>query len=200
MILVIGLGNPGKKYTETKHNVGFLVIDELGTRVGVDISKDKFQSLCGEGFLNDNKILLLKPQTYMNRSGDAVQAALNFYKIAPENIIVVHDEMDISLGRIMIKPGGGSAGNNGIKSIISNLGTKDFTRVRIGIGKPGTKKDGASHVLSGFSKSEGALVEDSIQTATDAVIEIINNGLQSAMNKYNIKSRNKENAEQDSSH
>lgn len=200
MILVVGLGNPGKKYTETKHNVGFLVIDELGKRVGVDISKDKFQSLCGEGFLDGNKLLLLKPQTYMNRSGDAVQAASNFYKIAPENIIVVHDEMDISLGRIMIKPGGGSAGNNGIRSIISNLGTKNFTRVRIGIGKPGTKEEGANHVLSGFSKSESALVEDSIITATDAVVEIINNGLQNAMNKYNMKSKNKENTEQNSSH
>ena len=200
MILVVGLGNPGKKYTETKHNVGFLVLDELGKRVGIDINKDKFQSSCGEGFIDEKKLLLLKPQTYMNRSGDAVQAASNFYKIAPENIVVVHDEMDISLGRIMIKPGGGSAGNNGIKSIISNLGTKDFIRVRIGIGKPGTREDGANHVLSGFSKSEGTIVDESILTATDAVMEIINNGLQSAMNKYNIKSRNNENTEQTSSH
>lgn len=200
MILVVGLGNPGKKYTETKHNVGFLVLDELGKRVGIDINKDKFQSSCGEGFIDEKKILLLKPQTYMNRSGDAVQAASNFYKIAPENIIVVHDEMDISLGRIMIKPSGGSAGNNGIKSIISNLGTKDFIRVRIGIGKPVAKEDGANHVLSGFSKSESTIVEESIVTATDAVIEIINNGLQSAMNKYNMKSRNNENTEQTSSH
>ena len=123
-----------------------------------------------------------------------------FYKIAPENIIVVHDEMDISLGRIMIKPGGGSAGNNGIKSIIANLGTKDFIRLRIGIGKPSTKTDGASHVLSGFSKSESSMVEDSIQTAANAVLEIINKGLQSAMNKYNTKDRNNENTEQTSSH
>lgn len=200
MILVVGLGNPGKQYTQTKHNVGFLVIDELGKRVGIEVSKDKFQSLCGEGFLQDNKLLLIKPQTYMNRSGDAVLSASNFYKIDPENIIVVHDEMDISLGRIIIRPGGGSAGNNGIKSIISNLGTKDFIRVRMGIGKPSTKEDGANHVLSGFSKSESAMIEDSIQTAADAVLEIINNGLQSAMNKYNIKSRNNENKEQRSSH
>ena len=200
MILVVGLGNPGKQYTQTKHNVGFLVVDELGKRVGIDISKDKFQSLCGEGFLQDNKLLLIKPQTYMNRSGDAVLSASNFYKIAPENIIVVHDEMDISLGRIMIRPGGGSAGNNGIKSVISNLGTKDFIRVRIGIGKPSERTDGANHVLSGFSKSESTTVEDSIQTASDAVLEIINNGLQSAMNKYNTKSKNNENTEQRSSH
>ena len=111
MILVVGLGNPGKQYTQTKHNVGFLVIDELGKRVGIEVSKDKFQSLCGEGFLQDNKLLLIKPQTYMNRSGDAVLSASNFYKIDPENIIVVHDEMDISLGRIIIRTGGGSAGN-----------------------------------------------------------------------------------------
>ncbi|MEM7007509.1 MAG: aminoacyl-tRNA hydrolase [Thermodesulfobacteriota bacterium] len=200
MILIVGLGNPGKKYTETKHNVGFLVLDELGKRVGVDIGKEKFLSLCGEGFVEDKKILLIKPQTFMNRSGDAVISASNFYKISPKEIIVVHDEMDISLGRIMIKPGGGSAGNNGIKSIISNLGTKDFIRVRIGIGKPSNKEQGANHVLSSFSKSESERIEDTIMTASDAVLEIINNGLQSAMNKYNVKTRNNENIEQTSSH
>ncbi|MFA9407242.1 MAG: aminoacyl-tRNA hydrolase [Candidatus Dadabacteria bacterium] len=200
MMLVVGLGNPGKEYTLTKHNVGFLVVDELGKRVGIDIQKSKFQSLYGEGFLEGNKILLLKPQAYMNRSGGAVSSASDFYKIPPENIIVIHDEMDISLGRIMIKPGGGSAGNNGIKSIISSLGSKDFIRVRIGIGKPNAKSDGANHVLSNFNKSESAMVEESIQTAADAVLEIMNNGLEKAMNKYNVKSENKENTEQISSH
>jgi len=200
MILVVGLGNPGKQYSATKHNVGFLVVDELGKRVGIDIKKKKFQSFYGEGFLEGNKILLLKPQTYMNRSGEAVSSASDFYKIPTENIIVVHDEMDISLGRIMIKPGGGSGGNNGVKSITSYLGSKDFVRVRIGIGKPKTKSDGANHVLSGFSKSESAMVEDSILTAADAVLEIMNNGLQSAMNKYNIKSKNQDNLDQRNSH
>ena len=200
MMLVVGLGNPGKEYTLTKHNVGFLVVDELGKRVGIDIQKSKFQSLYGEGFLEGNKILLLKPQTYMNRSGGAVSSASDFYKIPSENIIVIHDEMDISLGRIMIKPGGGSAGNNGIKSIISSLGSKDFIRVRIGIGKPNAKSDGVNHVLSNFNKSESAMVEESIQTAADAVLEIMNNGLEKAMNKYNVKSENKENTEQISSH
>ncbi len=200
MMLVVGLGNPGKEYTLTKHNVGFLVVDELGKRVGIDIQKSKFQSLYGEGFLEGNKILLLKPQTYMNRSGGAVSSASDFYKIPSENIIVIHDEMDISLGRIMIKPGGGSAGNNGIKSIISSLGSKDFIRIRIGIGKPNAKSDGVNHVLSNFNKSESAMVEESIQTAADAVLEIMNNGLEKAMTKYNVKSTNKENTEQISSH
>lgn len=200
MMLVVGLGNPGKQYTLTKHNVGFLVADELGKRVGIDIKKNKFQSFYGEGFVEDNKILLLKPQTYMNRSGEAVSSASDFYKIPLENIIVIHDEMDVSLGRIMIKPGGGSAGNNGIKSIISYLGSKEFIRVRIGIGKPEAKSDGSSHVLSSFSKSESSMIEDSIVTAADAVLEIIQNGLQSAMNKYNSKSTNQENIDQINSH
>ncbi len=200
MMLVVGLGNPGKQYTLTKHNVGFLVVDELGKRVGIDIKKNKFQSFCGEGFVEENKILLLKPQTYMNRSGEAVSSASDFYKIPLENIIVIHDEMDVSLGRIMIKPGGGSAGNNGVKSIISYLGSKDIIRVRIGIGKPEVKSEGANHVLSSFSKSEGSVMEDSIVTAADAVLEIIQNGLQSAMNKYNSKSKNQENIDQINSH
>jgi len=199
-MLVVGLGNPGKEYTLTKHNVGFLVVDELGKRVGIDIKKNKFQSSYGEGFVEGDKILLLKPQTYMNRSGGAVFSASDFYKIPPENIIVVHDEMDIALGRIMIKPGGGSAGNNGIKTIISSLGSKDFIRVRIGIGKPDAKSDGANHVLSNFSKSESDVVEESIQTASDAVLEIVSNGLEKAMNKYNVKSKNRENKEQIGSH
>lgn len=200
MMLIVGLGNPGKEYTLTKHNVGFLVVDELGKRIGVDIKKKKFQSFYGEGFVEGNKILLLKPQTYMNRSGEAVSSASDFYKIPQENLIVIHDEMDISLGRIMIKPGGGSAGNNGIKSIISLLGSQDFIRVRIGIGKPRAESDGTNHVLSGFSKSESTMIEDSIVTAADAVLEIIKNGLQEAMNKYNVKSKNQGNLDQINSH
>jgi len=200
MKLVVGLGNPGKEYTLTKHNVGFLVVNELGKRVGIDIKKNKFQSFYGEGFVEGDKILLLKPQTYMNRSGEAVSSASDFYKVPLENIIVIHDEMDVPLGRIMIKPGGGSAGNNGIKSIISSLGSKDFVRVRIGIGKPQTKSEGANHVLSSFSKSESSMIGDSIVTAADAVLEIIQNGLEKAMNKYNVKAKNEENTEQISSH
>jgi len=200
MKLVVGLGNPGKEYTLTKHNVGFLVVNELGKRVGIDIKKNKFQSFYGEGFVEGDKILLLKPQTYMNRSGEAVSSASDFYKVPLENIIVIHDEMDVPLGRIMIKPGGGSAGNNGIKSIISSLGSKDFVRVRIGIGKPQIKSEGANHVLSSFSKSESSMIGDSIVTAADAVLEIIHNGLEKAMNKYNVKAKNEENTEQISSH
>lgn len=199
MILVVGLGNPGKEYTLTKHNVGFLVLDELSQRVGVEINKNKFQSLCGETFVEGNKVLFLKPQTYMNRSGGAVASATAFYKIPPENIIVVHDEMDLSLGRIMIKPGGGSAGNKGIKSIISSLGNKNFIRIRLGIGKPGIESDGVDHVLSNFSKNEMEIIHDSILTAADATLEIIKNGLQSAMNKFNVKTKNNENTEQTSS-
>lgn len=200
MMVVVGLGNPGKQYTHTKHNVGFLTLDAVGARVGIEIKKNKFQSLSGEAVIEGKKVLLLKPQTYMNRSGEAVSSACDFYKVPPENIIVVHDEMDLALGRIMIKPSGGSAGNNGIKSIIAHLGTKDFIRVRIGIGKPRGESDGANHVLSNFSKSERKMVEDSIKTASDAIIDIIGGGPEKAMNKYNVRSKNNENTEQTSSH
>jgi len=200
MMGVVGLGNPGKQYTHTKHNVGFLTLDAVGARVGIEIKKNKFQSLSGEAVIEGKKVLLLKPQTYMNRSGEAVSTACDFYKVPPENIIVVHDEMDLALGRIMIKPSGGSAGNNGIKSIIAHLGTKDFIRVRIGIGKPRGESDGASHVLSNFSESERKMVEDSIKTASDAIIDIIGGGPEKAMNKYNVRSKNNENTEQTSSH
>ena len=185
MILVAGLGNPGKKYTNTKHNIGFLVVDEIGKRVGIELKKNKFRGVFGEGFSGDVKLLLLKPETYMNLSGDSVSSTRDFYDIPTENIIVVYDEMDLPLGRIRLKSSGGSAGHNGIKSIISSLGTDDFKRVRVGIGKSLVKEGGAGHVLSGFSKGEQEIVADSIMRAADAVFAIIENGMERAMNEYN---------------
>jgi peptidyl-tRNA hydrolase, PTH1 family len=189
MILVAGLGNPGKKYTNTKHNIGFLVVDEIGKRVGIELKKNKFKGIFGEGFTGDIKLALLKPETYMNLSGESVSSIKNFYDIPTENIIVVYDEMDLPLGDIRIKSGGGSAGHNGIKSIISSLGSGEFTRVRVGIGKPLAKDSGAGHVLSGFSKDEGKIVKESIMRAADAVFAITEDGLERAMNKYNTKNK-----------
>lgn len=195
MILVAGLGNPGKKYSNTKHNVGFQVVDQIGSKVGIELNKNKFSGVFGEGFHNGEKLLLLKPETYMNLSGQSVSGARNFYDIASENIIVVYDEMDLPLGTIRIKSGGGSAGHNGIKSIISSLGTDGFNRVRVGIGKP-FKDSGASHVLSGFSKSEAQVVEDSIGRAAEAVLAIIEDGIEKAMNEYNTKNKQTETTEE----
>lgn len=200
MILVAGLGNPGKKYSNTKHNIGFLVVDEIGKRAGIELKKNKFKGVFGEGFTGDNKLVLLKPETYMNLSGESVSSIKNFYDIPADNIIVVYDEMDLPIGNIRIKSGGGSAGHNGIKSIISSLGTDEFTRVRVGIGKPLVKDTGAGHVLSGFSKEEAEIVKDSIKRAADAVFAIIEEGLERAMNEYNTKNKQKENSKETNSH
>ena len=194
MILVAGLGNPGKKYSNTKHNVGFLVVEEIGKRVGIELNKNKFRGTFGEGRSGEDKLILLKPETYMNLSGESVSSARNFYDIPAENIIVVYDEMDLPLGSVRIKSGGGSAGHKGIKSIISSLGTDGFNRVRVGIGKP-LKESGASHVLSGFSKAEADMIQDSINRAADAVLAIISEGIERAMNEYNTKNKQIDTAE-----
>lgn len=195
MILIAGLGNPGKKYTNTKHNIGFQVVDDIASTLGIDLNKKKFSGAFGEGFLAGEKLLLLKPETYMNLSGQSISSASNFYDIDADNIIVVYDEMDLPLGTIRIKSGGGSAGHNGIKSMISSLGTDAFKRVRVGIGKP-FKDSGASHVLSGFSKSEADLVKESIGRASDAVLAIIEKGIEKAMNEFNTKNKQIETTEE----
>ena len=195
MILVVGLGNPGSEYASTKHNIGFLAVDEIGNRVGIELKKKKFYGTYGEGFFNKEKLLLLKPETYMNRSGESVSSAANFYNIQSENIIVVHDEMDLPTGTVRIKSGGGSAGHKGINSIIEKIGDREFIRVRIGIGKPREKSEGASHVLARFTKDKRDIVQDSISRAADAVLEIVENGVEKAMNKFNATADKQENNE-----
>ena len=187
MILVVGLGNPGSEYASTKHNLGYLAVDEIGKRAGIDLARKKFHGLYGEGTFNRGKLILLKPETYMNRSGESVSNAVNFYHIPPENIIVVHDELDLPAGTVRIKPGGGSAGHKGVASIIEKLGNGDFARIRIGIGKPKQKSGTVSHVLSKFSKEENEIVNESVLKAADAVLEVIEHGLRKAMNKYNVR-------------
>lgn len=184
---MIGLGNPGSEYASTKHNLGYLAVDEIGRRAGIDLTRKKFHGLYGEGTFRRDKLILLKPETYMNRSGESVSSAVNFYHIPPENIIVVHDELDLPAGTVRVKPGGGSAGHKGIASIIERLGDGDFIRIRIGIGKPGEKSGTVSHVLSKFSKEETEIIKESVSRAADAVLEVIEHGLQKAMNKYNVR-------------
>lgn len=187
MNLVVGLGNPGSEYASTKHNLGFLAVDEIGKRSGIDLTRKKFHGLYGEGIFRRDKLILLKPETYMNRSGESVSSAVSFYHIPPENIIVVHDELDLPAGTVRIKPGGGSAGHKGVASIIERLGNGDFIRIRIGIGKPKQKSGTVSHVLSKFRKEENEIVNESVLKAADAVLEVIEHGLQKAMNKYNVR-------------
>ena len=187
MILVVGLGNPGKAYSRSKHNLGFMVVDEVASRIGATLSKKGFTALYGEVVQEEKKLLLLKPQTYMNRSGQSVSQAAEFFKISAQDIIVVYDEMDLPLRNLKIRRGGGSAGHKGIESIIAHLGDDNFVRVRVGIGKPEDKSKTVNHVLSHFTKEESSILEGVVNRAADAVLEIIARGVESAMNKFNKK-------------
>jgi peptidyl-tRNA hydrolase, PTH1 family len=187
MFLIVGLGNPGKKYSSSRHNVGFLVIDEIAKRQETGVKKKGFNSLYCESIIDQKKIILLKPQTFMNESGKAVYAAVNFYKIITNDVLVVHDEIDLPTGTMQVKFGGGSAGHKGIDSIMTYLGGSDFIRIRVGVGKPTQKPEVVNHVLSEFEPGEIRTIKVMIEKAADAVMGTILNGLEKAMNKFNRK-------------
>jgi peptidyl-tRNA hydrolase, PTH1 family len=188
--LVVGLGNPGREYEKSRHNVGFLVADALREAAGWPDYKQKFSGVLTRGALSSGApVALLKPQTYMNLSGDSVQPAAAFLKVAPADIIVVHDELDLPWNDIRLKVGGGHAGNNGVRSILQRLGTPEFIRVRVGIGKPppGFRGGGADWVLSGFDPVERAELPDIVARAVDAVRRVVDDGIAAAMNAVNTK-------------
>lgn len=188
MYIIVGLGNPGKEYAHTRHNVGFETIDILADRMGIEVEEKKHKGLCGKGILAGQKVILLKPQTYMNLSGDSVGEMAQFYKIPPENIIVINDDISLDVGRIRVRPKGSAGGHNGLKSIIYRLNSDTFPRVKMGVGAPKHEDyDLADFVLGRFTKEEIPVMEDAIMKAEKAVAEIIKNGVQSAMNKYNGK-------------
>ena len=183
MHLVVGLGNPGKEYENTRHNIGFKVIDYLSQKFNFDMSRERFKGMFGESIINGEKVLFLKPLTYMNLSGESVIEAVNFYKIPVENVIIIYDDMAIETGKLRLRPSGSDGGHNGMKSLINHLGTKEFKRIRVGIGKaPGSIVD---YVLGRFSSEEETLIEKSVAEAGDAAISIIEIGIQNAMNKHN---------------
>lgn len=159
MWLIVGLGNPGDKYKGHRHNIGFMAVDEIASEYGFSSFRSKFQGEMSEGRIDAHKVVLLKPQTYMNESGQSVGKAAKFYKIDPSRIVVLHDELDLDPGKCRVKSGGGVAGHNGLKSIKAHLGTPDFLRVRMGIGHPGDKSRVSGYVLSDFAKSEQKWLE-----------------------------------------
>ena len=185
--LIAGLGNPGSAYEKTRHNIGFRAAERAAERLGSKIGRKKFRSLCAEAVYSDEKLLIIKPQTFMNASGEAVREAKEFYRIDPERIIVVYDELDLALGNIRVNRGGGSAGHNGIRSIIASLGSEEFCRVRIGIGKPYGKKEAKDHVLSVFAADERDTAAEMVEAAVEAAFEIISRGVDSAMNRFNSR-------------
>jgi len=183
--IIAGLGNPGRVYEGTRHNVGFTTLDLIADSLGVKINKVKFKGLLGEAAYEGNKILLLKPHTYMNLSGESVKDAVNFYKIPLENLIVIYDDMDLPVGRIRIRPEGSAGGHHGMESIIYQLGSEKFPRVRIGIGHPSDSQDTVNHVLGRFYGEEAEKIKAVIETAAKAALLIVTEGVDKAMNKYN---------------
>ena len=193
MHLVVGLGNPGKKYERNRHNVGFMVVERLARAHGLPDLKEKFSGVWTKGELAiggaRHPVAVLEPRTYMNLSGDSVQPAAAFLKVAPANVVVVHDELDLPWKDVRLKVGGGHAGHNGLRSIIQRLGTPEFTRVRVGIGRPppGFKGDVADFVLQDFDAMERAELPDVVDRAAAAVEKVVASGIAAAMNAVNTK-------------
>lgn len=185
MYVIVGLGNPGRQYEGTRHNVGFDVIDMLADENGIELKKLKHKSLVGEGRIAGQKVLLVKPQTYMNLSGEALLDIYNYYKISPEELIVIYDDIDTDLGKLRIRKKGSAGTHNGMKSIIYNLQLDTFPRVRIGVGRPGKGRDLASFVLSRFEKDDMDNVKNVLKCAMQSVEVIIKEGADAAMNKFN---------------
>ena len=185
MYLIIGLGNPEEEYSKTRHNMGFNTINKIAQKYNLEVIKSKFQGLYETVVIEGKKAILVKPQTYMNLSGNCVQEFVNFYKIQKEKIIVIYDDMDIEPGVIKIRKQGGPGGHNGMKSIIQMLGTEQFTRVRIGIGRPKHNGDEINYVIGATPEEEIPKLDKGTEKAKDAVIEIIKNGTDLAMNKFN---------------
>ena len=185
MYVVVGLGNPGKQYENTRHNVGFNVIDILAKEYGISVSKIKHKALIGEGRVGSEKVLLVKPQTYMNLSGETLIDIYNYYKVDMENIIVIYDDIDLDVGKIRIRKKGSGGTHNGMRSIIKCLGANDFPRVRVGVSKPKPGQVLADFVLSRFRKEESDDVELGLEKAAKAVDVMIRDNIDLAMNKYN---------------
>ena len=183
--LVVGLGNPGRDYREDRHNVGFMLVDRLAIRLDVSLNRLRSKALVGSATYETNKIILAKPQTYMNASGQAVQGLTRFYKLPLSNLLVAHDDLDLPLGAIRIRPGGGSAGQKGVTSIIERLDAQDFPRLRLGIGRPPGQMDAADYVLQDFSDAEMTIISETLTRAVDAVLAFVLQGLEAAMNKFN---------------
>ena len=188
--LVVGLGNPGKKYENTRHNTGFLVMDTLCREHGVSCDRSRFRALTGEAVLGGKRVLLLKPQTFMNLSGEAVHEAAAFYKIPPERVLVIFDDISLPVGTLRIRAKGSAGGQNGVKNIIAQLGSEQFPRIKVGIGgKPHPDYDLADWVLSSFRPEEQESMQDVAKRASAAVSELIEHGVPSAVQKYNGKGK-----------
>jgi peptidyl-tRNA hydrolase, PTH1 family len=187
MYLIIGLGNPGNRYQFTRHNIGFMVLEKIAARWEVDLKQKSFDALWNRGKIAGINVLLALPQKYMNLSGNAARQLLAYFKVDINNLIVIHDDLDLPFGTVRLKTGGGDAGHKGLKSIITCLGSADFMRVRMGIGKPSDRIPVEDYVLQRFGVDESDLLQQSIQIASEAAADIVTSGMQQAMAKYHTK-------------
>lgn len=183
--IVVGLGNPGQRYANTRHNVGFMVIDSFAQKVGLKVDRNAFQALYAEKKLGQDRVVLVKPQTYMNLSGESVAAALRWYKASPQDLIVIYDDMDLPPGKIRLRREGSSGGQKGMQSIIQHLSQQEFSRIRIGVGRPLPGWEVPDWVLSPFTEEEKPLVQDALARAAEAVDVALRSGFTAAMNQHN---------------
>ncbi|MBI2873227.1 MAG: aminoacyl-tRNA hydrolase [Chloroflexi bacterium] len=185
MRVIVGLGNPGRQYDATRHNVGFWCMDELARRHGMQFERRHRLALIAQGQIAGGPVVLAKPRTFMNRSGEAVRYLLDRFHSVPGELLVINDDMDLPAGKLRLRPRGSSGGHHGLDSIIAQVGTQEFPRVRIGVGRPPSTAEGVEHVLGGFSRTERALVDDAIRRAADAVEAVLSQGIDVAMNLFN---------------
>ncbi len=189
MYLIAGLGNPSKTYEGTRHNIGFTMIDAIGEKYGIDVTTKKHKAFVGRGIIDGMRVILAKPQTYMNLSGESVREIADFYKIEPENIIIIYDDISLDVGQLRIRKKGSAGGHNGIKNIIAHLGTQEFPRIKVGIGNKPEGWDLADYVLSKYSKAEQEALEEAADGVIGAVKLMLMDDIEAAMNRYNAKKR-----------
>ena len=183
--LLIGLGNPGREYANNRHNFGFILIDRLAVRLNARGMKVQSKAIVTDAIYEDRKLILAKPQTYMNLSGQSVQGLINFYKLPLDKVMVLSDDLDLPFGTIRIRASGGPGGQRGLSSVLESLGTKDVPRLRLGIGRPPGRMDPSYYVLQNFSRADLQVISEILDRAADAALEFVKNGLNAAMNKFN---------------
>lgn len=188
MILIAGLGNPGKEYDNTRHNMGFRVIDAIADKYGISVTEKKHKGLVGKGVIDGNKVVLVKPQTYMNCSGECLREVSDYYKIDPESeVIVIYDDITLDVGSIRVRPKGSAGGHNGMKSIIAHLGTEGFSRIRVGIGEKPARMDLADWVMGHFPENEKENLNEAMDKSIEAVLLLMEDRVDEAMNRFNRK-------------
>jgi len=195
--LIVGLGNPGPDYRQNRHNVGFMVVNALASTLDIPIQRVEMRALVGKGLFDGERLILAKPQTYMNNSGQAVASLARFYKIPPEQIMVIHDDLDLPFGTLRLRPFGGTGGQRGMESIVAKLGTRDFPRLRVGIGRPPGRMDPADYVLHDFDPDQETFLPEIFDRAVKAISRFITSGIEMAMNEFNGSLLDKETSSED---